>query len=68
MMTVKEESPKGGHKMIYVVLRTNNKILNRCDAWEQNGELRMRRWAREEGWVPTEIEITLMGDMIIWVE
>jgi hypothetical protein len=59
--------------MIYVVVRSaiarwNNKIINRCDAWEQDGEARMRREAHEEGWVPMESEITPMGDMIIWVE
>ena len=54
--------------MIYVVLRATNEILNRCDAWEMNGETRMHRWARNEGWVPVDIEITSMGDMIIWVE
>ena len=59
--------------MIYVVVRSkdekwNNRIVNRCDAWEQGGELRMRKEAREAGWIPMESEITAMGDMIIWVE
>ena len=60
--------------MIYVVVRNNDneafngKIVNRCDAWEKDGERRMRKEAREEGWVPMESEIPPMGDMIIWVE
>lgn len=54
--------------MIYVVKRDTKEILNRCDAWELGGEARMRRWAREEGWVPMESEITMMGDMVIWCE
>lgn len=59
--------------MIYVVVRSciarwNGKIINKCDAWEQDGEARMRREAVEEGWVPMESEITSMGDIIIWVE
>ena len=59
--------------MIYVVVRSkdenwNGKIVNRCDAWEQDGEARMRREAREAGWVPVDSEITFNGDMIIWVE
>lgn len=60
--------------MIYVVVRNNpkpewnNKIINRCDAWERDGEARMRREAWADGWVPMESEITPMGDMIIWVE
>lgn len=59
--------------MIYVVYRGNGNmehgtILNKCDAWEVNGEERMIRWAREAGWIPTGSEITMTGDMIIWVE
>ena len=59
--------------MIYVVVRSvierwNGRIVNKCDAWEQGGEARMRREAHEEGWVPMESEITSNGDMIIWVE
>ena len=54
--------------MIYVVVRNSNEIINRCDAWENGGEERMRREAHEAGWVPMESEITMMGDMIIWVE
>ena len=59
--------------MIYVVVRStdenwNGKIVNRCDAWERDGEKRMRREAREAGWVPMESQITFNGDMIIWVE
>lgn len=46
----------------------NNKIINRCDAWELNGEARMRMEAHEQGWVPMESEITASGNMIIWVE
>lgn len=59
--------------MIYVVYRGNGNmekgtILNRCDAWVMDGEKLMKRWARENGWVPVEIEITMMGNMVIWVE
>ena len=55
--------------MILVALRTDNgRILNKCDAWELGGEERMRRWAREQGWILTDVEITSMGNMILWVE
>lgn len=54
--------------MIYVVERASKKILYRCDAWEAGGELRLRKLAREAGWVPMESEITFSGDMVIWVE
>lgn len=54
--------------MIYVVNRNSMEIINRCDAWEIDGERRMRREARMAGWVPMESEITLNGDMVIWVE
>ncbi len=58
--------------MIYVVVRNENstwngRVVNKCDAWERDGEARMRREAWAEGWVPMESEITPMGDMIIWV-
>lgn len=55
--------------MIYVVKRDEiGTILNRCDAWEENGEQRMRRWCRDNGWVLTKVEITFNGDMVLWVE
>lgn len=54
--------------MIYVVLRNVGKILYRCDAWELDGERKLRKMAREAGWVPMESEITFNGDMIIWAE
>ena len=54
--------------MIYVVNRNSMEIVNRCDAWEQGGERRMRREAKKAGWVVTDVEITLSGDMVIWVE
>ena len=60
--------------MIYTVVRNNAdplwnmKIVGRCDAWEQGGEARLRREARDAGWVPMESQITFNGDMIIWVE
>ena len=57
-----------GKEMIYAVVRTTNEIICRCDAWEMGGEQRMRKEAREAGYVPMESEITFMGDMVIWCE
>lgn len=54
--------------MIYAVDRNTNEIICRCDAWERDGEQRMRREARERGYAPMEYEITMMGDMVIWCE
>lgn len=52
--------------MIYVVLKDEiGTILNKCDAWERDGEKRMRRWVRDNGYVAVDIEITFMGDMVI---
>jgi hypothetical protein len=55
--------------MILVALRTDNgRILNKCDAWQLDGEKVMRAWIREHGWVLTDVEITPMGNMVLWVE
>ena len=54
--------------MVYVVNKNSDKILNRCDAWVLDAEHLMRKWASENGWVVTDVEITMMGDMVIWVE
>lgn len=54
--------------MILVALRKDGKVLNRCDAWEQGGEDRMRKWITEKGWILTDVEITAMGNMVLWVE
>lgn len=35
--------------MIYVADSTTRKILNKCDAWELDGEVRMRKWAKDKG-------------------
>lgn len=54
--------------MVYVVRKNDRQILNRCDAWEHDSEGKMRRWCRDNGWILADIEITMMGDMIMWVE
>lgn len=61
--------------MIYIVYQgQNNKdlpfgtILYRADAWEQNGLSKAKRFIRSEGWVFIKQQITLNGDMILWVE
>lgn len=55
--------------MIYAVLNDEiGTILNRCDAWERDGDLRMAKWATDNGYTILNTEITLMGDMVIWCE
>jgi len=53
--------------MIYVVNINDNQLLNKCDGWELGGEKRMSDWATENGYSIQNTEITLMGNMIIWV-
>lgn len=53
--------------MIAVANAVTGEILNRCDAWERNGLERMRNWAKRKGYGISRVEITQMGDMIIWV-
>lgn len=53
--------------MIYLVRESDKHILDRVDAWASNGEEKMRKVAKMLGYVVTNIQITMMGDMIIWV-
>lgn len=53
--------------MVYVVFEEDMKILNRCDAWEQDSEGKMRRWCKNHGFVVTDVKITFGGDMVIIV-
>jgi hypothetical protein len=54
--------------MVYVVFKEDGKILNSCDAWEQDAEGKMRRWCKNYGYVITDVRITSMGDMVLSVE
>ena len=54
--------------MIYVVLRATNEIKHRIDAWDTEGEQKMRQWISEHGYVLTDIEYTVIGDMVMWIE
>lgn len=54
--------------MILVVLRETNEIKFKVDAWEQDCEEKARAYIREKGYVCTGREITLSGNMILWIE
>lgn len=57
--------------MVYVVKDKKDgqfEILNRCDAWEMDADVKMRIWARDNGYVIVDVKITAMGDMLIVVE
>ena len=54
--------------MIYVVLKMTGTIMNRCDAWEDGGMDRMMAEARDAGLAVLGNEITMNGDMVIWVD
>ncbi len=43
-------------------------ILYRIDAWIQDAYEQAREYIRDKHWLPTEEQITMNGDMIIWVE
>ena len=43
-------------------------ILFKIDAWMQDSYEQAREYIRKKHWLPTEEEITLNGNMIIWVE
>lgn len=55
--------------MVIVALKESGKILKRFEAWAEDCVINAVRWADEHGYAPAckEPEITLMGDMIIWV-
>ena len=55
--------------MVYVVLNDEiGTILNRCDAWELDASTKMKFWAIHNGYSVIKEEITMMGDMVIWVD
>lgn len=43
-------------------------ILFKIDAWAQDAYEQARAYISDKCWIPTEEKITMMGDMIIWVE
>lgn len=53
--------------MIIVAKKEDGIILNRFEAWAMNAEQTARHWIKEAGLVLLDIEITMMGDMVMWV-
>ena len=53
--------------MVIVALKETGRILNRFEAWATNSVETACRWAVENGYKLLGDEITLMGDMVIWV-
>ena len=53
--------------MIYLVEMDTNKIIGRCDAWLAGGEERLIQKAEELGYTVVNEEITMMGNMVIYV-
>ena len=54
--------------MVYVVRQSDQKVLNRMDAWVFNSVELMRNWVIDNGMDIIREEITIMGNMVIWVE
>lgn len=54
--------------MVIVVELETSKILNKCDAWVRDADLKMALWAEENGYTVLKTELTQLGDLVIWVE
>lgn len=53
--------------MILVVRTSDKKILSRYEAWAQGAQTEALKFIQDNGYKVVSDEITLMGDMIIWV-
>lgn len=54
--------------MCYVVRESDELILYRIDAWAMDSYGKALKWAKVNGHEVLRDEITLLGDMIIWVK
>lgn len=54
--------------MVFVVEESSKKILFRVDAWEKNSVATARKWVKDNGYTSLGDEITMNGDMVIWVK
>ncbi len=53
--------------MIIIVRKSDNKILSRYEAWERNAYNNAIDDIKGNGYAYISEEITMMGDMVIWV-
>lgn len=53
--------------MLYVIDELTDKVLFKIDAWAVNAEGMALNWIRENGYEVSHDEITIMGNMLIWV-
>ena len=60
--------PERRFRMCYVVLESTKEILFRIDAWEIRSVDKAIEWAETNGYEIVRDEITLMGDMVLWVK
>ena len=54
--------------MVYVVNKATNEILFKIDAWVGGADGIASEWAFNHGYTCIGDEITMMGDMVIWVK
>lgn len=54
--------------MVMVVRASDERVLYRGEAWELNSIEKALSWATSNGYEPYEDELTIMGNMIIWVK
>ena len=53
--------------MVYVVNENTKEVLFKIDAWVGGAEGIASEWAYNKGYTCIREEITMMGDMVIWV-
>ena len=54
--------------MFYIVNKTTNMIISRCDGWNMEGQRQLIRDAKRAGYHVIGSEVTFSGDMVCWVE
>lgn len=54
--------------MIIIVRKSDNRILSRYEAWELNAYENAVHDVETNGYTYISEEITMMGDMVIWVK
>ena len=54
--------------MYFIVDKTTEKVIGKCDAWDMETQRQLERDAKRAGYHIVEREITFSGNMIVWCE
>ena len=54
--------------MFYIVNKTTDSIVSRCDGWDMDSQRQLVRDAKRAGYRVVGQEITFSGNMVVWVE